>query len=296
MFENIIGNEKVKEYLQTSIYNKKTFHSYIFVGVEGIGKKIMAMEFSKRLLCIEKGIKQCKCKACVEFESKNHPDFTLIEPQGNNIGISQIRTLQGKIQEKPIISNKKIYIIDNAEKMTSEAQNCLLKTLEEPPEYAIIILISANENLLLDTIKSRCLILHFEHIKDNELKEYLKNDGNFENINEDILKAFQGSIGKAIKLKDKIEKYQQIGDMLKKIQKEDLLDFLKMAKPIYESKDDIYSILEYMNVMLLELSKENTQYTKCVKIVENTRERLKCNSNYDMSIDNMLFNIWREIN
>ena len=295
MFNDIIGNNKIKNYLIASIANNKISHSYMFVGVSGIGKKLIALEFSKKLLCL-KNEEKCQCKSCIEFDTQNHPDFELVEAEGNTIGINQIRDLQRKIQEKPIISNKKIYIIDNAEKMTVEAQNCLLKTLEEPPEFAIIILIGSNESLFLDTIKSRCLILHFEQLGSNEISQYLSQNYGMQNLNNEIVKIFQGSIGKAIELKDKIEQYKQIGEMLKKINQLDYLDVVNLAKPIYEAKEDIYSILEYMNVILLELSKENYKYTKCVQIVENTKERLKCNSNYDMSIDNMLFNMWREVN
>lgn len=259
-------------------------------------KKLVAMDFAKRMLCLNEVDSTCNCKSCLEFETQNHPDFEIIEPDGNSLKIEQIRQLQRKIQEKPIISNKKIYIIDNAEKMTVEAQNCLLKTLEEPPEFAILILIGSNESLFLDTIKSRCIILHFDQIENKDLQLFLSKTYQLQNINEDVLKIFQGSIGKAIELKDKIEEYEQIGNMLKQLNKRDMLEMVSMARPIYEAKDDIYSILEYINVELLELSKENYQFTKCIKIVENTKERLKNNGNFDMCIDNMLFNMWREVN
>ena len=295
MFNNIIGNTKVKNYLEVSIKNSKTSHSYMFVGIEGIGKKLIAKSFAKRLLCFNEQHDGCNCKSCLEFDTQNHPDFEIIEPDGNSLKIEQIRQLQRKIQEKPIISSKKIYIIDNADKMTIEAQNCLLKTLEEPPEFAILILIGSNESSFLDTIKSRCIILHFEQIENKDLKEFLNK--NFEiQVNDDVLKIFQGSIGKAVELKDKIEEYAQIGNMLKQLNAKDMLSIVTMAKPIYEAKEDIYPILEYINVELLELSKKDYKFTKCIKIVENTKERLKNNSNFDMCIDNMLFNMWREVN
>ena len=140
MFDKIIGNDKIKEMLYKSVKDKKTSHSYLFVGIEGIGKKEIAKEFAKMLLCISDN-KYCNtCKSCIEFDSNNNPDFLYIEPEGNSVKIEQIRYIQRKIQEKPIISNKKVYIINDADKMTTEAQNCLLKTLEEPPEYSTIIL------------------------------------------------------------------------------------------------------------------------------------------------------------
>ena len=296
MFHNIIGNEKIKNYLDASINNNKILHSYMFIGIDGIGKKMIAKEFARKLLCIGKENCLNSCKSCIEFDTQNHPDFEIIEPDGNSIKIEQIRDLQRKIQEKPIISNKKIYIIDNAEKMTIEAQNCLLKTLEEPPEFVIIILIGNNESLFLDTIKSRCIILHFESIDNKYIKDFLIENYNVENIESNDLRIFQGSIGKAIELKDKIYEYSQIGKMLSELSKKDILDIINMSKIIYESKEEIFSVLEYINTELIELSKENYKYSKCVQIVENTKDRLKSNSNYDMCIDNMLFNMWREVN
>lgn len=296
MFEDILGNDKIKEYLKTTLKQNNISHSYLFVGIEGIGKKLIAKEFAKQILCLENGNCINKCKSCIEFESGNNPDFEIIEPDGNSIKIEQIRNMQKKIQEKPIICDKKIYIINDSEKMTKEAQNCLLKTLEEPPKYAIIILIGNNENLFLDTIKSRCIILHFKNIENQYIKEFLKENYSIENLDENIIKIFQGSIGKSIELKDKIEKYFMIEKIVLEMEKKDLIDIVNMAKVIYDSKEEIYSILEYMNVVLLQLTRKNYQYIRCIEIVENTKERLKNNGNFDMCIDNMIFNMWGEIN
>lgn len=127
LFHNIIGNNAVKQKLQKSLEQNKVSHSYLFIGKQGIGKKLMAEDFAKGIL-----------------ESRsydNNPDLLYIEPDGNSIKIEQIRQIQKEIQEKPIVSGKKVCIIDDADKMTKEAQNCLLKTLEEPPTYATIILV-----------------------------------------------------------------------------------------------------------------------------------------------------------
>lgn len=295
MFEKIIGNEKVKQYLETSIKQEKVSHSYMFIGINGIGKQLIAKDFAKKLLCLDENCSN-KCKSCIEFDSENHPDFTQIEPDGNSLKIEQIRELQRRIQEKPIISNKKIYIINDSDKMTKEAQNCLLKTLEEPPEFAIIILIGSNESLFLDTIKSRCIILHFDKIQNEKLKSYMQNNYGLDNIDDEVLKLFQGSIGKAIELKDKISDYMQIEKIITNLGKKDVIDTVCDAKIIYDSKEEIYSILEYINVILLNLARTNYKYTKCIEIIENTKERLKNNGNYDMCIDNMLFNMWEEVN
>ena len=294
MFQNILGNDKIKNLLQESVNNNKVSHSYLFVGKSGIGKKMIAKEFAKAILCLGDN-KYCdNCKSCLEFDGQNNPDFFIVEPDGNTIKIDQIRNMQKGVQEKPIISRSKVYIIDNADFMTKEAQNALLKTLEEPPEFVTINLIGENENEFLTTIKSRCMIIHFNSISDSDMEKYLQENYNM-NVTSNMLDVFQGSIGKAIELKDKQEEYLIIEQAIENIEKEDLIDLIKKLDILYTSKDEIFDMLDYINIILLKKSKENVKYTDCIKIVENTKRRIDQNANYDMSIDNMLFNIWEEV-
>lgn len=256
---------------------------------------MIANEFAKMLLCLN-DTKYCNnCKSCLEFDNNNQPDFLQIQPDGNSIKIEQIRELQKRIQEKPIISSRKVYIIDDADLMTQESQNCLLKTLEEPPAFSTIILIGSNENAFLPTIKSRCMILHFQKIEDEEMRAYLANQLGLTNVSQTMLDTYQGSIGKAINLKDKQEEYLALENMLYDLNKKDLIDILKEAEPLYKAKEEINEILDYLNIILLKMAKENYVYTNCIEIVENTKKRLKQNANYDMCIDNMLFNLWEEV-
>lgn len=296
MFEKIIGNDLIKKNLEKSITNNKISHSYLFIGTPGIGKKMLATEMAKAILCVE-STKYCdNCKSCIEFDGNNNPDFLLIEPEGNSIKIEQIRNMQKLIQEKPIISNRKVYIINDADLMTKEAQNCLLKTLEEPPEFATIILIGSNENAFLATIKSRCMIIHFNPIEDEQIKRYLTKNYKMESITQNMLDMFQGSIGKAINLKDKQEQYLNIENIINNLSKMDLIDIMKISEILYKAKEEIFEMLDYINIILLKMAKKDYKYTKCIQIVENTKKRLKQNANYDMCIDNMIFNIWEEIN
>lgn len=281
MFENIIGNEPIKKMLEQVITNNKISHSYMFLGISGIGKRMLAREFAIKVLKVG--------------DTENIPDLLYIEPDGNSIKIEQIRKMQKRVQEKPIQASKKVYIIDEADKMTKEAQNCLLKTLEEPPEFVTIILIGTNENAFLTTIKSRCMILHFNRIKDEQLKKYLQENYNMQNITQNMLEMYQGSIGKAIYLKDKENIYQELEKISEQINTKDLIEIMKSAEILYKEKDEIYEMLDYINILLLKKAKEDYRYTNCIQIVENTKKRLKQNANYDMSIDNMLFNICEEI-
>lgn len=295
MFDNILGNEKIKKELENAVKINKCSHSYLFLGTPGIGKKRIGREFAKMILCLDEN-KYCnKCKSCIEFNSENNPDFQEIKPDGANIKIDQIREMQRKVSEQPIISNKKVYLIDDADLMTKEAQNCLLKTLEEPPEFVIIILIGANESNFLSTIKSRCLILKFENLRFEEIKDYLEKEFQNESISKSIIEASNGSIGKALSLKNKQELYNSIDNIISNIERKDLIDILNDAEIIYKSQDEKFEILEYMNILLFEKAKENLTYLNAIKYVEETKNRLKANCNYSMTIDRLIMSIWEEI-
>ena len=291
VFQNLIGNKQTKELLNGIIRNRSFLHSYLFTGIEGIGKMQFAKEFSKQALCLGEN----NCKSCIEFDSQNNPDFIIIEPDGNSIKIEQIRLMQMKIIEKPIISNKKVYIINNSEKMTKEAQNCLLKTLEEPPEYVMIILICSNESMLLNTIKSRCTKITFQQIPDEELKIFLENIG-FTDITRNMLRTINGSITKAYELQDYKEIYKIVENTLNKRKKINKIDFINSFLPIYKEKDNINAILEYMIVILLNEGTNDLKDLNCIEIIEKAKNRLKQNANLDMTLDNMLFEMWEICN
>lgn len=291
---NIIGNTEVKEYLEKIVNSNNVLHSYLFLGTEGIGKKEIAKEFAKKILCSTKE-EECTCKSCLCFDSNNHPDLYVIDYDNQSIKIDEIRTLTEKVIEKPIISEKKVYIINNAETMTKEAQNCLLKTLEEPPEFVVIILISSNDNLILNTIKSRCMTIKFNNIDNELIKKYIDENLEYGELSENLLNYINGSVGKAIKLKDVKDKYTEIENYLKKVTSLDIVDFLYYGKVIYD-KENINDILNYIIVCLYSNSKDNVNYIYAIEHVNKCSLRLKANSNFDLCIDNMLMGIWEEMN
>ena len=290
-FENIVGNDKVKTFLNKQIEDNHILHSYLFVGIDGIGKTFLAKEYAKKILCINKENDE-SCEACIKWNSANHPDFYEIQPENKIIRIEQIRAMQEKVAEKPIISNRKVYLIVDCETMSKEAQNCLLKTLEEPPEYVSIILITSNESKLLNTIKSRCMKVYFEAIEEEKIQEYLRNNLQIETSKE-LIKLSEGSIGKAIRLQEEKEIYEQVNNVLNNIENQDLITTLNNSEILYKEKEKIQEILEYINVFLYntkEIRKINS-----IKHVEETKKRLLSNSNYDMCIDYLLMKLWEEI-
>ena len=293
-FKNIIGNQEIKEYLNKNVVNNNILQAYLFLGTDGIGKKLIAKAFAKKILCDNTNDETCTCKSCTCFVSGNHPDFIMINEYGENIKIEQIRKITEKVIEKPIISKRKVYIINDAEKMTKEAQNCLLKTLEEPPQFITIILISSNENAILNTIKSRCMKIKFKNIPDNELLKFASQVIGYDNVTENLLKSFGGSIGKAIKLKENSKKYVDIENLVKDLSKKDIIDIMLNAKLIYD-KENIYDILDYIVVCLYDLGRQERQYLNCIEHVNKCYMMLKSNANFDMSIDTLLFNMWEEV-
>lgn len=294
-FENIIGNNEIKDILNKTIEQKRVLHSYLFCGTKGIGKFIFAKEFAKAILCISNTEKPCNtCKACLEFEGNNHPDFSVIEPTDGMIKIDQIRQMQEKILEKPIVSEKKVYIIRDSDKMNVEAGNCLLKTLEEPPEYLVIILIAENESMLLNTIRSRCTKLSFKSIDDDLITKYLADKYDINNITENNLRLFNGSIGNAINYLEKKEMYDEVEKAFSNIEEKNILDVINNLECLYSNKDNIYEVLDYINILLIKKAKDNYKYINYIQKVEETKKRLKANSNYDMCMDNLLFSIWEE--
>ena len=298
MFNNIIGNETNKQILKNIVENNNISHSYIFSGISGIGKFMFAKEFAKAILCTANEDKPCNnCKSCESFDNLNNPDVIIIDEKENSIKTEQIKELTNNVLEKPIQSNRKIYIINNSENMTKEAQNSLLKTLEEPPQYITIILITNNENLLLNTIKSRCIKIPFNKLSDDEIKKYFQN--NLEIIDNNMINAFGGSIEKALILKDKKEIFSKIDEIFKNIENMDELQILSIKDIIFKDKDDVFYILDYINTIFYDKMLKNIyhaeKYEKCIKIIEDTKLRLKKNNNYDMAIDNCLFTIERRL-
>ncbi len=293
----IKGNETTRNELKKIVQNNNVLHSYLFLGKEGIGKKEIAKEIAKEILCLTKD-EECNCKSCIRFDSQNHPDIKIINEESETIKINTVREMIQTVYEKPILSDKKIYIINDCDKMTKEAQNSLLKTLEEPPEYIVIILIASNSDMILNTIKSRCTKIVFDKLKEKEIKEILNNtEFNNIKISENMYDFFDGSIGKALQILERKEQYENIEEFISKIKNSSKLDFITMNKETF-TKEEINGLLEYCIVLLFNLGKKekDIKYLNSAKIIHETKIRINSNSNFDMSIDNMLFKLWEEVN
>lgn len=255
---------------------------------------MFAKEFAKAILC-ENRDKPCnKCESCISFVHGNNPDITIIDETEKSIKTETIKQMVKDVYEKPIKSMKKIYIINDSEKMTKEAQNSLLKTLEEPPEYIVIILVTSNDNLLLNTIKSRCTIIKFNDLSNSEIEEVLKTKSI--DFNESILELANGSAKNALSMVGEEEKFETIKQIFTNIEKINIIDLLNKKDVIFKDKDKIYEILNFLNIALFDRISTNSKYVNCIKIVEEAKDKLKKNCNYDMTIDDLLLKLWEEVN
>ncbi|MCT4607014.1 MAG: DNA polymerase III subunit delta' [Marinisporobacter sp.] len=321
-FKDIIGQEKVIRYLKTSIRNKRIAHAYIFEGPKGIGKVDGAIVFAKAVQCKNYEGAICNhCSSCLKVDTNNHPDIKIIEPEGKSIKNKQIEEFQQDLLRRPYESNKKIYIIKDANLMTDSAQNRLLKTLEEPPEYAIIILISMHANSFLPTIKSRCQILKFSPIGEKIIEELLKDRYKVSSKEAKVLAAFSdGILGKALRLKESEEfknKREETIQVIEKLLNKDALIVFDLVEFFQNNKEDIYEILDFMlfwfrdvlllsqtgeDQFLINIDQEETLqrhmyaigYNKIgniISTIEKTKNDIKANVNFQLAIEMMLLTI-----
>lgn len=308
-FNNILGQEFAKKYIINSIRNNKINHAYMFEGIDGIGKNLFAKELGKILMNID--------------NVESSPDYISIDPTGSSIKIAQIRELQSDIIIKPH-SDYKIYVINNAQKMTVESQNALLKTLEEPPEYAIIILITNNKESLLPTIKSRCEIIKFLPISIMELKKYLMDKGIDEKRALLLANFSRGSIEKALELSESADftlMRDDIQNYIQHILDKNMIEILNIQSDMDKYKDKVTVLLDmminYFRDMMMcmgnidkdmiingdritfiqNMSKKITysQVSKVIDIIEETKRKIRSNCNFNVSIQVMALNIYEVI-
>ena len=178
-FSEIIGHEDIIQHFKRSIEMGKVSQGYIINGEEGSGKKTLTRAIIKTLECEEGGTEPCcKCKSCKQMDTDNQPDVTWVtHDKPNVISVEEIRDQVNKdITIKPYSSRYKIYVIDDAQLLNANAQNALLKTIEEPPEYAIIFLLTSNIDKILPTIISRCIVLNIKPVRERDVLDYLMNE------------------------------------------------------------------------------------------------------------------------
>lgn len=325
-FSDIIGQEQLKEHLVQAILLNKVSHAYIINGERCAGKEFIAKIFAMALQCENRGEQgePCQeCHACKQALSGNHPDIIFISHEKpNTIGVDDIRSqINQDVAIKPYSGPKKVYIMNEGEKMTVQAQNALLKTLEEPPEYAVILILTTNVNSLLPTILSRCVTLNMKPVKDSQLKTYLMEAMEIPDYKADICVAFaRGNVGKA-RLLAGSEEFDKVKEeaitLLKYINEMEINEIVAAIKKINEYKFDVNDYLDilsiwYRDILLFKAThdvnhlifREEIQYIRkvadrstyegiesIIEALEKTKQRLSANVNFDLSMELLLLTI-----
>ena len=323
-FKDVVGHRDIIKYIKNAVTEKKVSHAYILNGQRGAGKKLLAHLFATTLLCEKGGPDPCnECHSCKQAESGNHPDIIrVIHEKPNTISVDDIREqVNNTIAIKPYQGPYKIYIIDHADLMTPQAQNALLKTLEEPPEYAVIMLLTENADSLLPTIASRCIMLKLRNIKDTLIKKYLMETMEVPDYKADMCTAFaQGNMGRAIMLANS-EHFNELREeavqLLKYIHEMELNEIVQAITRISTYKLEISDYLDiimiwYRDVLLYKATKDMEQvvfkdqikYIKeqarkssyegielILESLEKAKARLKANVNFDLVMELLLLTI-----
>ena len=324
-FKDIVGQEQLKEHLENAIRLNKVSHAYIINGERSSGKEFIAKTFAMALQCENReDMEPCQeCHSCKQALSANHPDIIFISHEKpNTISVDDIRSqINGDVAIKPYSGPKKIYIMNDGEKMTVQAQNALLKTLEEPPEYAVIIILTSNVNAFLPTIVSRCVVLNMKPVKDEQIKNYLMEEMEIPNYKADICVAFaRGNVGKA-RLLAKSEEFDKVKEeaitLLKCINDMEIHEIVAAIKKINEYKFDVNDYLDilsiwYRDVLLFKAThdanhlifREEIQHIRkvadkstyegiemIIDALEKSKQRLNANVNFDLTMELLLLTI-----
>ena len=324
VFKDILGHEQIKEHFQNAVSTGRISHAYILSGEAGMGRKSLANAFALSLLC-EKGLPDpcMECHACKQVLSGNHPDLIYVtHEKPASIGVDDIRKqINDTIQVRPYSSYYKIYIVDEAEKMTVQAQNALLKTIEEPPAYGIILLLTENSEAFLPTILSRCVTLKRRPVKEEQIRRYLMEELHVPDYQADICAAFaRGNVGKAKRLAES-EHFSELKDqvihLLRHLRDMEIYEITEAVRKAVEYKAEIDDYLDlmmlwYRDVLLFKATRQidglifsdeinyiSAQAAKSsyeglehiLKALEKAKTRLKANVSFELTIELLMLTI-----
>lgn len=257
-FSDICGNDIIKEQFKKGIEEGAIHHAYMLTGDRGIGKKTMAEAFLLELFCENRdrdtGEACLNCPECKKILSGNHPDVIYVtHDKEKTIGVDEIREqLVETAGIRPFSSKYKVYVIPDAELLSVQAQNALLKTLEEPPEYVVIILLASDDKQLLDTIRSRVVVEKMKPLTDSMIRNYMEEKLGAEGEKLEICTAFsRGNLGRAIELYQSetfSDWYQRLMKIVRSIKTMDLVDIRIEISKLRAACPDIMEALDLLEL------------------------------------------------
>ena len=254
-FKDVIGHGHIIEHMKNAITMDKVSHAYILNGQEKAGKMMLAEAFAMALQCEKGDAEPClECRSCRQAAGRNQPDILYIRHEKpNTISVDDIRTqLNNDIVIKPYSSRYKIYIIDEAEKLNAQAQNALLKTIEEPPDYAVIILLTTNADRFLPTIVSRCVTLNLKAVPDEIIRKYLMKERRIPDYQAEICVAFaQGNVGKAIALASSEDFNGLKAAAIQLVKRLDDIELYEMTEAVKQISEYRLEINDYFDLLMV---------------------------------------------
>jgi DNA polymerase-3 subunit delta' len=248
-FAPIIGHDRQKEILRRALAAGRIPHAYLFEGPEGVGKRLVALALARAIFCRDGGCGDCP--ACRKVDHHNHPDLHLVEPDGSFIRIEQVRDLQREFAFRPLEASRKICLIDGADRLNPAAANALLKTLEEPAGNALLILLAAQGENVLPTIRSRCQRLPFCRLPRERLREVLQDRLGLEEAASHVLAALsEGSFCRALGKNRELflERRRELLKGLTALSGGSIVPLLEFARQLAEDKEHLPDILEIFQV------------------------------------------------
>lgn len=297
IFEKSIGHSEIKNRLENAVLNEKVSHAYIFAGRYGVGKNTLAREFAY-------AVTDGNIADIVVVSNEIYDE----DSKSESLTVKTIRNASADMYIKPYAANKRVFIFPNAEKMTVQAQNALLKVFEEPPGYCVIILITQNDRMLIKTIRSRAITLRFGMLKDEEVKLYLKQKGI--ECRPVVLRLASGSIGLALKLSENDEivaMFDEFVALFKSIAFGKAFNAYKIISYFSQHKKDAEILFDIMLIMLRDTMLKNktdlfiegisiSNAVNMINKIENTRNSFSFNANYDIAVSEMMLDMLGEIN
>jgi DNA polymerase-3 subunit delta' len=253
-FADIVGQESAVGALRRALATGRTAHAYLFSGVEGCGKRKTALAFVEAVFCgRDEGCGSCP--SCRKVANIQHPDLHVIEPDGAFIKIDQVRELQRQLSYRPFEAPLKACIIDEADRLNPAAGNALLKTLEEPPGKALLILVTANIGGVLPTILSRCQQLGFRPLSQHTIEEYLQRQGTGADAAALAASLAGGSLAKALSLagESAIEERSAFLDRVAALTLRDTLPLFAAAEELASDKEKTLTLLQLLTTFLRDV-------------------------------------------
>ena len=309
-FCDVVGNGSIIKSIKAAVRHGHVGHAYIFDGPAGVGKKLIALAFAKALLCtsaVDSDGGACGlCRSCKVLEAGSHPDVIFVRRAKKSLGVDEVREqIVGSVNLMPYSGTRRVFIIEDADVMTVQAQNALLKTLEDGPKHAVFFLLSQNFNAFMPTVISRCVLYKIPPLSHGAVRDYLIGAGVDFNRAQELARHAAGSIGRGVAIaRDEgfAALHKTMTELARDVDGMEVPAIFEAAKALESHKDRIGEALDmlclYYRDVLVEKcmgQEAETHYIKenvrKIRIIEEARRKLNGNCNFLLTMEVMLLHL-----